>query len=220
MSGLSGTSEVAERDRYLDIVQHRMLSVAPERPSAAIIVEPHANWMLSYEDTSFARQIDDIDVGNVGPGVPDAYAVTLNSAVPVADSVRGYYEELGRDCPPIFGLHANSHHASYFYIFRRGLAHEHSMHVKELEARFRGAANICIIDQNIATGRTMSYGAHLLSLAGVELVTGIRGKWYEGIRPNDVDLTTLTSTDAYERAFMNNIGRLAAQHSTAQLQTN
>src|SRR5687768_15335585 len=74
-------------------------------PSALTEIPRSGQMMRPYGlDRSFARQMKDIVDGEFQP---DAYFVTANSAIPVADSIRGFYAELGEDSPPVYDLTAD-----------------------------------------------------------------------------------------------------------------
>jgi hypothetical protein len=209
--------------REFDDVARQMQRVFPERPSAATEVWPDLDMTLpaGRYDTSFVRQIIDIDAGLLGLSTPDAYAVTLKSAVPVADAIRGFYEVLDRDCPPIIGLETNSS-SSFSYYNLRGftsdLSREQKDHIRSLAARFSGAEHIAIVDQYVASGRTVLFGAHLLHSAGVQNVSAMRGQWYSDALNFNVDTHNLTAANADHQAFMRGMGRLAAH--TIDLRTN
>src|SRR5688572_26297082 len=56
-----------------------------------------ADYALDDEsDSSVARQLSDgLRAGR------EAYLMTARSAIPVADSIRGFYKEIGEECPYI-----------------------------------------------------------------------------------------------------------------------
>jgi hypothetical protein len=76
-------------------------------------------------------------------------------------------------------------------------------------------AHVCIIDQYVASGRTIAVAAELLYASGASLVTAIRGKWYiDALKPiRQADTLGLTSSHA---AFMRDVGRLTAARSVAR----
>lgn len=202
-------------------VARNMLVRKPELPSAAIAVgmgdEPSELRPQTY-DTSFERQMDDLHtVGFVVQSLPKMYAVTRNSAVPVADAIRGYYEQLQQDCPPIIGIDANSIDGFRFFHGekQRHLTAKQREHIAQLALNGTANAHVCIVDQFVASGRTIAVGAEMLYSSGAGQVSAIRGKWYtEALKPpNRADRFTLTSKHA---PFMRDIGKLAASHSFAR----
>lgn len=198
-----------------------MLFTSPERPSAALPIDVVSDLQMIPPhpyDISFLRQIGDIDGGRLGLGAPDAYAVTLRSAVPVADTLRGFFEAGERECPPLLGLETNKAASTNFYRDAKSLTAAQDAHVAELTARFGGADHICIVEQFVSTGQTLGFGAHMLGLAGVKRVSAIRGSWYHETQNHTVDVDGLTSYHGDQQAFMRGVGRLAAKKLS--LQTN
>jgi hypothetical protein len=205
-----------------DAVARNMLVGNPDLPSAAIeigIGDRAAELRPWTYDTSFVRQMNELQtVGYVTPTLPDIYAVTRNSAVPVADSIRGYYEHLEQICPPIIGIDANSVDGYRFFHGekQRLLTERQRVHVAQLAIAGTLGAHVCIVDQFVATGRTIAVGAELLYASGASQVSAIRGKWYTDIlKPvTHADQLGLTSSHA---PFMHDVGRLAAAHSFAPI---
>lgn len=203
-------------------VARNMLLGNPELLSATIDVSvgDEAEQLLPWTyDTSFARQMNDLNkLGSSAQSVPDIYAVTLNSAVPVSDSIRGYHKQLEQACPPIIGIDANSVDGFRFFLGekQRQLSARQRSHVAELALAGTKDAYVCLVDQYVVSGRTIAIAAEMLYASGAGQVTAIRGKWYTDAMkpPKKAEIQSLTSRHA---SFMHDVGRLAATHSLAPI---
>ncbi len=159
----------------------------------AMLHDPH--------QTSFTELMADFR----GLNPVDIYALTAISAIPVADAVRGYFDELPSGEPNVIGLTAN-----------RGLSRL-SDHVQADEMFIEACKigpdvrqkTIGVIDQYVATGATLQFAVNVLRTAGAK---GIRANtnvlWYDQAVPTEVDLDNLTSEHAQ---FMREVGQKAAQ---------
>lgn len=149
-------------------------------------------------DSSLARQMDELDK-DYDP--VDAFFFTVQSAVPVADTLRGYYQALDVPAPPLEPVYANS---------RDGILHfnDNSYCNESEEARLRkvvnGANHVAVVDQYVSSGCTLLYAAQLLLKAGAKRVTAIAGDWYDETMRGDVDVASMTS---YHSDFMRQVGR-------------
>jgi hypothetical protein len=145
---------------------------------------------------SFTKQM--LNVHGTGP---TAFLVTAKSATPIADSVRGFYEELGQDIPVLDYIRV-PRYTPFRYI---------SNYIEKLRLRGRLAdvmENVIVIDEFVYSGATLNRANQLLTDIGVENVTDIRGRWYGNAKPTEIDLDKVTSIHA---AKMNFIGRQAAR---------
>lgn len=202
-----------------------MVHGQPERPNAALAVNPFEEPIgLGYRryDTGFSSQIDQVEhyYSELDPEIesaPTAYAVTLSSAVPVADAIRSYYHTLGKTCPPIVGINVNSVDGLKYYDDKspQNLSANHRTHVAKLSSAIQNPSHVCLVEQYVCSGRTLALGGILLRAAGATHVTAIRGKWYGEVKKHTLNLTDLTSE---HKDFMSKVGRLSAQN--ALLQTN
>lgn len=137
--------------------------------------------------------------------LPDAYALTAKSAIPVADAIRGYHDELGLSEPILTAVNANSATARSLDTKQ---ADAIFMEACRIEAVVRGNT-IALIDQFVGLGKTLELGRSMLRCAGAR---GIRSdenvRWYDQAEPADIDCVNLTSEHA---DFMHEIGEKAAK---------
>jgi hypothetical protein len=156
-------------------------------------VEHH--MLHGRENFSFARQIVEAAATQ-----PTAFLLTANSAVPVADSIRGYYDELGVAKPVI----------DYIYVptpLRRSGLIRPLIEKIRLQRRLAEAAdNVYVVDEFVFTGGTLARACNLLESIGIPKPREMRDKWYGQARRAEVDLDRVTSVHA---AKMHEIGRKA-----------
>ncbi len=107
--------------------------------------------------------------------VPDVVALTIRSAVPVADVVRGVYEAAEVSLPTIIGVNSNTD-ARYLY---REYPRKRSAEVERLKELVASASSAVVLDQFVKTGDTINYTRQLLKEAGVKECASIKGSWYE-----------------------------------------
>lgn len=142
---------------------------------------------------------------------PDAMFFTANSAVPVADSVRGAYAELGQRPPRLFAIRANSElslsfdeHAGMFSASKRVVKNE----MKAIKKQAEGMRAI-VFDQYVETGGTLRLAKYMLEKSGVIHVGNTPlARWYEETRVSDIDVRNVTSNHS---AFMRTIGHEAVR---------
>ncbi|MDB5176463.1 MAG: hypothetical protein JWN75_131 [Candidatus Saccharibacteria bacterium] len=138
----------------------------------------------------------------------DIYLFTANSAVPVADSVRGYYEELGHEVPTLGSVKANSYNSRY------RTAHNYNDVLKSEQERLAPiveGGRVTIVDQYVSQGLTLRFATRIAQEAGAISVDSTdNAEWYTDASVVDakIDLDTLTSA---HKDFMHKIGRSAAQ---------
>jgi hypothetical protein len=183
-------------------IRNAMMLEKPERPPANedLFNEDlrFTNW-AQYTDTSFTRQIVDVD----GRGTPDAFVFTIKSAIPVADSVRGFYETSGKNTPLLLGIGVNQMMAHGYMMDERASKIEFSDELERLTPIIQGMARVCVIDQYVCTGNTIRTAVELISRAGVNDVETIQGLWYQEALPSEIDISGMSSKHS---DFMNNIG--------------
>ena len=200
-------------DQY-SAVSMNMLTTSPSGQSAARYIEPGecATPGSSFEnDTSFSRQINQLvnDPCSVHPQLksrPDAYVFTANSAIPVADAIREYYKQSQFGQPIMTHIEANRISSTLNLLTKVYPEDE----LSRLEKLLVDTDHVCVVEQFVDTGRTLSYAAELLFQAGVEQVSAIRGGWYANARLLDIyeDKSKVSSKHA---AFMREIGKKAFQ---------
>ena len=132
---------------------------------------------------------------------PSAFLLTANSAVPVADSIRGFYDELGIEVPLIDYVYAPSKSG---LLGLRSRAEE--LH---LSHRLQDAGeNVYVVDELVMTGATLARASKLLVDIGVQHVSPINGRWYNHASRSEIDLDMVTSVHASK---MYEIGQKACQ---------
>lgn len=135
----------------------------------------------------------------------DQYALTAISAIPLADAIRGYHDELGLPEPTVGYVNAN-----------RTLTRTKSPKVEDeifMDAirihEAVGGQTIGLIDQFRATGRTLQMGKTILTVAGAK---GVRyfddTRWYDQAIESEINKETMTSDHA---DFMRDVGAKAAK---------
>lgn len=187
-----------------------MVTPRPELPSALCdlsdTIDPLPLVGQAERDTSLTRQLDELYDLECDLPKPDAILLTTNSALPVADSVRGYLDERGIQQPLISYIRVNRYEA---------VAHEHAAgvrpshhEVRRVKELLQGLGHVCIIDQYTHRGITISYAGKVVRAAGIPHVTGIRGQWYGQVKPKEFSLSPASSPHA---TYMRSIGVDAAR---------
>lgn len=150
--------------------------------------------MLSGDRYSFSTQIRN----TFAEHAPEAYLVTAYSAIPVADSIRGFYQELGVDQPLVDYVLAQKG------LRRFATSRAENLRLKNLLSDIGG--KVCIVDEYTVTGATVDRSRKALVRAGVNEtdIVSIKGKWYHNARRGDLQVDQATSV---HRDFMNSIGR-------------
>lgn len=140
---------------------------------------------------------------------PDAMFFTANSALPIADSIRGAYAEIGQRTPELFAIRANSdlslsfdEDASMFSASKRTVKNE----IKEVKKVAAGMRAV-VFDQYVETGGTLRLASYILKNAGVINIGDTpRARWYQETTMFDIDMKHVTSTHA---EFMRGVGKEA-----------
>ncbi len=142
---------------------------------------------------------------------PDIYVLTAYSAIPLADALRGYYEELGLDTPYITYINAFSHRNSNRLKLS---AMMRKTEVERLEVVLSESSAPCVVDEYKNSGNTVYFAREMISDSGeFETIHTIEGQWYHGAYKDDINLQEMTSSHA---AFMYETGRKAAILARAQ----
>lgn len=149
------------------------------------------------ESFTFRAQIDEAVRSNPHPLT---FFLTANSAIPIADTLRGYYNELGLCYPGIFYIEANK------LMVRHALDMEEDGKIQpclteEIDrltsiAKENLIERACVIDQFVATGRSLKLATWMLKCAGVPNITSMPGNWYHDAHPRNIDKDNMTSTHA------------------------
>lgn len=199
-------------------VQERMLSKTPgqlHRRSGARDIHSrtfHTPRLATLKtvDMSFARQIHDVtaraDVvtGGYVTSSPDLFLLTLRSAVPLADAIRGYYEKYGYEPPDI----------TYIKVPKTGnyeeFKKECEKEIDRLTPIVSSTTHTCIVDQFVATGNTLKQSVALANQAAGNSLSGtvIRGDWYG--QANNIGPLSIENMTSRHARFMTEIGHLAA----------
>lgn len=200
-----------------DRVRERMTTTRNDLPSALVHITDDFSYDLGsfHErayDTSFTRQMHELKEHE-----PQLIVCALSSAAPVATAVRNFYHYIREPSPYIAGITANQQASCDYYdlpLFRDA----DPLAIPKKQAEIARLTNIrkehrfervAIIDQFVASGRTMSYAAALLRLSGFKTVHGMQGRWYEESAEH-VAIGTLHAPSRHA-GFMKCIGRTAAQ---------
>ncbi len=141
----------------------------------------------------------------------DFYILTANSAIPVADSIRGWFDVTGGEQPQLTYIRADSKLASAVYCDE---AARKAIIDAEIErfAAYAGA-RAAIIDQYSFTGGTIALAHRILERAGVTVAGSTPdAKWYNHAS-GAIDLRTMTSEHALT---MRQIGRDAVRCSSVE----
>jgi hypothetical protein len=173
---------------YDQIAQYMLGSVYPRNISGTFVQEMSVNHKVDK---------------------PSLFLFTAYSAIPLTDSVRGFYDTLGEARPRMGYIRADSR-TSRDNKPELAIAQQERLTIEKarLASQVHPAESICIVDEHIATRQTVRFATKILSELGVEHVSSIEGRWYHDANPDDIDLINLTSTHA---EFMYDIGHLAAR---------
>ena len=188
-------------------------------------VPTYPNDVDSTLDFSFSAQIERVmnNPGMISASLqtpPDMFAVTLSSAVPLADSITSFYDTMEREVPPIMSVNAKRGNALLHFRYVRERTEEmwrdneshwtddEKKYVDELAPIVDGLEHVCVMDEYTSTGSTALYAAQLLLAAGAKRATAVRGVWYSHTFETEVDAKNLTSVHA---DFMRSVGRDAAK---------
>lgn len=209
-------------------IHSNMVAIEPSIDTRAKLVEvdetPQFTLTGEY-DGSLSRQLGGLHFApqSVHPSLaspPEVILMTAFSAIPVADAIRGFYEELDAITPLLGHIQASSATAHAYYsthgdpnyvAYTLNGNHQHesfAAEVKRLKPLVEGSSHVTIVDQFVGSGKTITYGAQLLLNAGAKKVSAIRGDWYVQAGRSDIDMSSISSRHA---PFMASIGRKAAQ---------
>ena len=174
------------------------------------VAMPLGNY--SKLDFSLAGQLGILGI-NSATIAPDAIALTMYSAVPVADAFRGIYDSLGTKPPLLIGVASNAQdrHLQATSPMAR------QVEVTRLRNLLDGRSNVVIVDEYVLNGSTLGHANDLLTESGVELTSAIAGRWFEDAGKTDIDARKLTSEFAQQ---FHAIGQICLDRYMAILQNN
>jgi hypothetical protein len=136
-------------------------------------------------------------------GEPDAFLVTTNSAVPVADTIRGYYDAL--DIPHPYIGYVRADHVGSLTTYRAGRVQNESIRLQPLLAGF---TRVCTVEQFVSRKVSLMLAREILQRVGIESMPEFsESNWYHDARADDIDLDGITSI---HQPFMYEVGQLAA----------
>lgn len=146
-----------------------------------------------------------------GANQPDLlYALTVASAIPIADAIRGYHETLDLVEPELIKVHANRATSLATEPRKASAVLAESRRIEPV-VRDR---DVLLIDQYIGSGGTLELGRTMLRCAGARGIRSDRSvRWYDQAVHSEVDTDKLTSEHA---DFMHEIGELAAKASLSR----
>ncbi|HET8709421.1 MAG TPA: phosphoribosyltransferase [Candidatus Saccharimonadales bacterium] len=186
-------------------IGERMRVQHPELPSAhysfTAETNPYDIMFQCGRDNSLARQL--ATVRSALKGEPDIYFFTANSAIPTADAIRAYYRVNDIRTPLLASVMANRT-TSIPYFRETRVDEQIDSETTRLKPLIAGADKVAVIDQYVASGKTITYASRLLLAAGAGHVIGIIGNWYDHARIVQSDIEQLTSS---HRDFMFRIGQ-------------
>lgn len=136
-------------------------------------------------DTSLTAQLRDVFAN---PKRPDYFALTMQSAIPLADCIRGVYRVLGEKEPRLVAVDTKA-----------GVLYERSRTTTCVAAQ-RNSENStlagltgCLIDQYLAEGETIVSASQLLLSAGSKYIHVMRARWYHNAHRVNPDIHTMSS---------------------------
>lgn len=170
-----------------------------------LMVDQTPRWTAraKFTDASFGAVMRSV----LAQGKPEAFLFPFKSAIPVADSVRGYYEALGWAIPDMSYVITRDHSTVYV---EDGTGYDdiRARDVEQLRPYVEGR-RVAIIEQYVRMGRTLKLASTLATEAGaVATETPLLARWYNNAAREDVDVDNLTSVHA---AQMRHIGRAVAE---------
>jgi|GEM_PF-1928632 len=136
---------------------------------------------------------------------PEVFVLTVSSAIPVADAIRGWYDTMGKQYPEITYVNANrdlSEDELSLTLEQRELIESD---ITRLGQRYLGARAI-IIDQYVHSGKTLDLASRTLGKAGlIQTGSTSQARWYNHAF-GQIDRDSMTSEHA---EFMRRVGREA-----------
>ena len=150
-------------------------------------------------------------------GIPDVFLFTHKSAIPVADSVRAYFEERGEQIPELGVVNTKEEDPNLAVEWKayRGLVKTHvvSQQVQDRESKLLRplveGKSVAVLDQYIESMTTLLRAETIASQSGaVSVNRPVKANWYHDARLADIDVDGISSIHAPQ---MRNIGHAAAR---------
>lgn len=202
------------------IVEHCMTTAEFGLNSALCTIQPNITTDRlrvhignQYQDTSFKRQM--LEVSGIAPTdetdnyQPDVFLVTANSAIPIADSIRGFYEVLGIEPPLVGYININRH----FNPDNEADTTTRDEEAKRLIEVLDGAERVCVVEEYVDLGRSLKNAEEILRMAGAVTITAVRGRWYrQWDRLGSTSGLDFDSVSSSLREDMLAIGRKSAEY--------
>jgi lipase chaperone LimK len=189
------------------------VSLRPKRLEAVKTRMLYGNFLSRH---SLTRQLGAFGLAPGSDWQPEVIVLTLNSAVPVADAIRGAHDAAGRTTPKIIGVKANR---DLFRYFSSDLKPEvFTEEVERLKEELGDRTKAVLVDEYVEGGTALSLGRDLLKRAGIESCWSVIGSWYQGVESLEhLDIPNMTSVFATE---MHDIGRLCYERYALGLEQN
>lgn len=201
-----------------EVIKRLMVTQAPVRA-------------ISWRGDTGARFVQRSFAGNMAKILatrPEVFLFTHKSAVPLADSVRAYYDALGLETPELGIVNtkdeegaSEEYEEGTWYWDQRARNYRHDparreavagREVPKLVGLVQGR-RVAIIDQFISDGVTMLNARDITTAAGAaSIVRPDYAKWFNDAREEDIDFEAMSSV---HREFMQAVGRAAAQADVA-----
>ena len=185
-------------------IRLQMVAVAPSLPGAATFFPKDADYTTipthRNTDASLVRQLAQVLHPLIGlellAPAPTAFAITEYSALPTISASQSFFSQHVRTTP----------HFKTICAKPRKMADAAVRHkeVKRLRSTFDGRQHVCVVDQYVASGTTVSIAGDLLHAAGVRDVSLIRSNWYEHAQSSDED--PIVPAKSIPQEFFNLIG--------------
>lgn len=135
----------------------------------------------------------------------DVYALTANSALPLADAIRAYHQALGMPSPDFVAVYANSRNSRHLADTLEEVVDLESM---RLEPELAGK-RVAILDQFVGSGHTVMLATAIANAAGARSAVAALGpQWYDDANLSEISADTLTSIHA---DFLKRVGNAAAR---------
>jgi hypothetical protein len=138
-------------------------------------------------DYSLAGQLAKLGIDR-SRAVPDAVAFTLDSAVPVADAVRGIYAAAGIKTPLLIGVQTNK-----YFRADASFPKNREAEIARIRRLLDGRGTVVAVDQYVHRGHTLEFATDILQAAGAATTEVIMGRWYRDAHSITLDLEHLTS---------------------------
>lgn len=170
------------------------------------MVNQGTQWRSRTALMSFTDQIANITKN----GDPDCYLFTAKSAIPVADAVRGYYDAIDRQHPPLEIVQTG------------GLAYadssEREAMVNEEADRLRplisGLGRVSVVEQFVSSGDGLLLAETIVRriCPTIQTANFRNSNWYHDAKESDIDFDKISST---HEPFMHTVGIAAAERVKA-----